>query len=161
MNYIHFFRCISAKQPIFTHAKKHNYVKMCTISPLTGLEERRTFAPDFFTTIIMIEILQNEVQTDNYEKVVPEVLSQLTTGKDKHDESSIGTAYIDWGVTGDFYQNCPSRSIADKVARAFKEMGYYVYIQRMGFGSRRIAEGTPITYCIHKQVRIYNNWEEL
>lgn len=73
----------------------------------------------------MIEIPTNEVQRDDYEKVVQEVLSQLTTGKDKHGEGCIGTAYIDWGITGDFYQNCPSRSIADKVARAFKEKGYY------------------------------------
>lgn len=109
----------------------------------------------------MIEIPKNEIQMDDYEKVVQEVLSQLMTGKDKHGEGSIGTAYIDWGATGDFYRNCPSRSLADKVARAFKEKGYYVYIQRMGFGSRRIAEGTPITYRIHKQARIYNNWEEL
>lgn len=76
----------------------------------------------------MIEIPQNEVQMDDYEKVVREVLSQLMTGKDKHGEGCIDTAYIDWGVTGDFYKNCPSRSIADKVARAFKEKGYYVYI---------------------------------
>lgn len=75
----------------------------------------------------MIEIPTHEVQMDDYEKVVREVLSQLATGKDKHDEGCIGTAYIDWGVTGDFYKNCPSRSIADKVARAFKEKGYYVY----------------------------------
>ena len=109
----------------------------------------------------MIEIPQNEVQMDDYEKVVQEVLSQLMTGKDKHGEGCIGTAYIDWGVTGDFYRNCPSRSLADKGARDFKEKGYYVYIQRMGFGSRRIAKGTPITYRIHTKARIYNNWDEL
>lgn len=109
----------------------------------------------------MIEIPQNNVQKNDYETVVSEVLTQLTTGKDKHNEGAIGTAYIDWGITGDFYQNCSSKSIADKVARAFKEKGYYVYVQRMGFGNRRILEGTPVSYRIYKEARKYNNWDEL
>ncbi|MBQ0073802.1 MAG: hypothetical protein KBT34_06375 [Prevotella sp.] len=109
----------------------------------------------------MIEIPLNEVQMNDYENVVSEVLTQLTTGKDKHGECAIGTAYIDWGITGDFYQNCPSKSVADKVARAFKEKGYYVYIQRMEYGNRRILEGTPISYRIYKEARKYNNWDEL
>lgn len=109
----------------------------------------------------MIQIPQNEVQTNDYEKVVSDVLTQLTTGKDKHGEGTVGTAYIDWGITGDFYQNCPAKCVADKVARAFKDKGYYVYVQRMGFGNRRILEGTPISYRIYKEARKYNNWDEL
>ncbi|MCQ2256865.1 MAG: hypothetical protein MJZ41_02590 [Bacteroidaceae bacterium] len=109
----------------------------------------------------MIEIPQNEVQINDFEKLVSEVLNQLITGKDKYGEAHIGTAYIDWGVTSDFYQNCPSKSLADKVARAFKEKGYYVYVQRMGYGNRRILEGTPISYRIYKEARKYNNWDEL
>lgn len=109
----------------------------------------------------MIEIPVNQVQVSDFEKVVSEVLSQLTTGKDKYGEGLIGTAYIDWGVTSDLYQNCPSKSVADKVARAFKEKGYYVYIQRMGYGNRKIFEGTPVSYRIYKEARKYNNWEEL
>lgn len=109
----------------------------------------------------MIEIPVNQVQVSDYEKVVGEVLNQLTTGKDKYGEGLVGTAYIDWGVTSDFYQNCPSKSVADKVARAFKEKGYYVYVQRMGYGNRRILEGTPISYRIYKEARKYNNWDEL
>ena len=76
----------------------------------------------------MIEIPQNEVQINDYEKVVNEVLNQLTTGKDKYGEGLIGTAYIDWGVTSDYYQNCPSKSVADKVARAFKEKGLHHFL---------------------------------
>lgn len=113
------------------------------------------------TSTIMIKIPQNEVQINDYERVVNEVLNQLTTGKDKYGEGLIGTAYIDWGVTSDYYQNCPSKSVADKVARAFKEKGYYVYVQRMGYGNRRILEGTPLSYRIYKEARKYNNWEEL
>lgn len=109
----------------------------------------------------MIEIPQNEVQTSDFEKVVEEVLNQLKSGKDKYGEGLVGTAYIDWGVTSDYYQNCPSKSVADKVARAFKEKGYYVYVQRMGYGNRRILEGTPVSYRIYKEARKYNNWEEL
>lgn len=110
---------------------------------------------------IMIEIPRNEVQTNDYENVVSEVLTQLTTGKDKYGEGAVGTAYIDWGITGDFYQNCPSKSVADKVARAFKDKDYYVYVQRMGYGNRHILEGTPISYRIYKEARKYNNWDEL
>lgn len=43
----------------------------------------------------MIEIPVNQVQVSDYEKVVGEVLNQLTTGKDKYGEGLIGTAYID------------------------------------------------------------------
>ena len=111
--------------------------------------------------IIMIQIPENEVQINDFEKVVSEVLTQLQTGKDKYGEGLVGTAYIDWGVTSDYYQNCPSKSVADKVARAFKEKGYYVYVQRMGFGNRRILEGTSVSYRIYKEARKYNNWDEL
>lgn len=109
----------------------------------------------------MTDIPFNSVQENDYERVVKDVLKQLTTGKDKYDEGSIGTAYIDWGVTSDIYQNCPSKSVADRVAREFKERGYYVYIQRMGYGNRRILEGTPVSYRIYKEARKYSNWEEL
>lgn len=109
----------------------------------------------------MIEIPLNDVQMNDYETVASEVLTQLTTGKDKHGEGAIDTAYVDWGITGDFYKNCPSKSVADKVARAFKGKGYYVYIQRMGYGNKRIVEGTPISYRIYKEARKYNNWDEL
>lgn len=71
----------------------------------------------------MIEIPQNEVQTNDYDKVVIEVLTQLNTGKVKYGEGLVGTAYIDWGVTSDYYQNCPSKIVADKVAMTFKEKG--------------------------------------
>lgn len=109
----------------------------------------------------MIEIPQNEIQINDFEKVVDEVLTQLKTGKDKYGEGLVGTAYIDWGVTSDIYQNCPSKSVADRVARDFKEKGYYVYIQRMGYGNRRILEGNPVSYRIYKEARKYSNWEEL
>lgn len=109
----------------------------------------------------MTEILQNNVRANDYDKIVSEVLTQLNTGKDKHGEGAIGTAYIDWGITGDFYKNCPSKTVADKVARAFKDKGYYVYIQRMGYGNRRIPEGTPISYRIYKEARKYNDWDEI
>lgn len=134
---------------------------MCTIA--RG-ESEMVLVPLQRLTIIqmaMIQIPQNNVQTNDYENVVNEVLSQLSTGKDKYGEGLIGTAYIDWGVTSDYYQNCPSKSVADKVARAFKEKGYYVYVQRMGYGNRRILEGTPVSYRIYKEARKYNNWDEL
>lgn len=109
----------------------------------------------------MLQIPQNEVQMNDYEKVVRDVLTQLSTGKDKYGEGQIGTAYVDWGIISDFYQNCPSKSLADRVARDFKGKGYYVYIQRMGYGNRRIPEGTPISYRIYREARQYSNWEEL
>ena len=76
-------------------------------------------------------------------------------------EGQIGTAYIDWGIINDTYKNCPSKNIADKVANDFKAKGYYVYIQRMGFGNKRIPEGTPTCYRIYEKPRQYNNWDEL
>lgn len=103
--------------------------------------------------IIMIQIPENEVQINDCE-----VLTQLQTGKDKYGEGLVGTAYIDWGVTSDYYQNCPSKSVADKVASAFKEKGYYVYMQRMGYCNRRILEGTIITvrFIFIDRVTIFN-----
>lgn len=109
----------------------------------------------------MIEIPHNDVQKNDYKNVVNDVLTQLSTGKDKHGEGAIGTAYIDWGITGDFYQNCPSKKVADKVVQSFKDKGYYVYIQRMGYGNRRILEGTPISFRIYKEACKYNNWDVL
>lgn len=111
--------------------------------------------------IVMIDIPTNERFDADYETVVADVLNQLTTGCDKYGEGTIGTAYIDWGVTSDIYQNCPTKSIADRVARAFKEKGYYVYVQRMGIGNRRILPGTPVAYRIYREARKYSNWEEI
>lgn len=108
----------------------------------------------------MIEIPTNNAKETAYEAVVNDVLSQLASGWDKYGEGTIGTAYIDWGAVSEFYQNCPSRSVADEVARAFKEKGYFVYVQRMG-GHTRILEGTPICYRIYTEARLHNNWEEL
>lgn len=99
----------------------------------------------------MIEIPVNEVQMDDYENVVSDVLSQLASGE----------AFVDWGAISDVYQNCPSRSLADRVARDFKAKGYYVYIQKMGMGHPKILVGTPVTYRIHKKARVYNTWDEL
>lgn len=108
----------------------------------------------------MIQIPFNEKMTSDYEAVVNDVLNQLASGKDKYGEGALGTAYIDWGAISEFYQNCPTRFIAYKVAYEFKAKGYYVYVQRMG-GHSRIPEGTPICYRIYKQARLYNNWEVL
>ena len=109
----------------------------------------------------MIEIPTNKTFESDYDKVVADVLNQLTTGQDKNGEGCVGTAYVDWGVGGVRYKNCPSKSIADMVARDFKAKGYYVYIQRMGYGSRSISSGTPICYRIHQTARAYNNWDLL
>lgn len=109
----------------------------------------------------MIQIPTNERFSSDYEAVVKEVLSQLATGCDKYGEGQIGTAYIDWGIINDTYKNCPSKNIADKVANDFKAKCYYVYIQRMGFGNKRIPEGTPTCYRIYEKPRQYNNWDEL
>ena len=109
----------------------------------------------------MIQIPTNERFSSDYEAVVKEVLSQLATGCDKYGDGQIGTAYIDWGIINDTYKNCPSKCIADKVANDFKAKGYYVYIQRMGFGNKRIPEGTPICYRRYEKQRQYTNWDEL
>ena len=109
----------------------------------------------------MIQIPTNEQFHSDYEIVVKEVLSQLTTGCDKYGEGQVGTAYIDWGIINDTYKNCSSKNIADMVANDFKTKGYYVYIQRMGFGNKRIPEGTPTCYRIYVKPRQYNNWDEL
>lgn len=100
------------------------------------------------------------IQMKDFENVASEVLTQLATGIDMHGEGTLCSAYIDWGVTGDFYKNCPSKSVADKVARALKNKGYYVYVQRMGYGNRRILEGTPICYRVYKEACKNCNWEE-
>lgn len=67
------------------------------------------FAAQIKNIKIMIEIPQNEVQINDFDNVVTEVLAQLQTGKDKYGEGLVGTTYIDWGVTSDYYQNCPSK----------------------------------------------------
>ena len=95
-----------------------------------------------------MEIARNE-RVNEFEIVVNEVINQLTTGMDKYGEGEVGSAYIDWGMNGSPYKNCPSKSVADQVAQAFKEKDYYVYVQRMGYGSRRIPAGTPMCYRIY------------
>lgn len=109
----------------------------------------------------MIDIPANEVKISDYNNVMREVLKQLATGQDKYGDGAIGTAYIDWGANSDTYKNCPSQSIADKVALAFKRTGHHVYVQRMGRGSSRIAEGTPICYRIYNEACKSNKWDEL
>lgn len=106
----------------------------------------KKFNKQKFTT--MIEIPTNKRFASDYEAVVTDVLKQLTAGEDMYGEGEVGSAYIDWGVNGSPYKNCPSKSVADQVAQAFKEKDYYVYVQRMGYGSRRIPEGTPMCYRI-------------
>lgn len=109
----------------------------------------------------MIEIPANGVMKNDYDNVMTEVLKQLATGQDRHGEGAIGTAYIDWGANSDTYKNCPSKSIADKVALAFKRTGHHVYVQRMGRGSSRIAVGTPICYRIYNEACKTNKWDKL
>ena len=134
---------------------------MCTIGRCESENESIIFCNAFSSSTIMIQIPTNEQFHSDYEIVVKEVLSQLTTGCDKYGEGQVGTAYIDWGIINDTYKNCSSKNIADKVANDFKTKGYYVYIQRMGFGNKRIPEGTPTCYRIYEKPRQYTNWDEL
>ena len=61
-------------------------------------------------------------------------------------EENCGEAYLDWGTISDGYQNVSCKYFADEVAREFQMKGYFVYYQLMGYGSRRVPQGTPI--CI-------------
>ncbi len=82
---------------------------------------------------------------NNYEEAVQSVTEQMKEG----------SAYLDWGATAAQYMNVVSKDVADKVGRHFKEMGYMVYYNTMGYGSSRIAPGTPI--CM----RIYADEEQV
>lgn len=59
-------------------------------------------------------------------------------------------AYLDWGFD-DCYTNISCKYFADEVARHFQNKGYFVYYQLMGWGSNRVAEGTPIAIRIKKE----------
>lgn len=109
----------------------------------------------------MINIPQNKTKKQDYDKVVKDVLKQLETGEDQYGEGCKGHAYIDWGVVNDIYKNCPSQSIAYDVAMAFKEKGYYVYVQCIKAGSKRFPSGTPICYRIQEKARKSSAWPEL
>ena len=86
---------------------------------------------------------------EDFMAVMADVKKQIETGMDSHGEGMVGTAYIDWGVSSDIYKNCPNKEIADRVASEMQRGGYRVYVQRMGFGSRKVAEGTPTCYRIY------------
>lgn len=88
---------------------------------------------------------------DDFMAVMADVKKQIETGADKFGEGRVGTAYIDWGVSSDIWQNCPNKEIADRVASEMQRGGYRVYIQRMGYGSKRIPQGTPTCYRIYAE----------
>lgn len=86
---------------------------------------------------------------EDFMAVMADVKKQIETGADKFGEGQVGTAYIDWGVSSDIWQNCPNKEIADRVASEMQRGGYRVYIQRMGHGSSKIPQGTPTCYRIY------------
>lgn len=94
---------------------------------------------------------------NDFMEVMADVMKQIETGADKFGEGRKGTAYIDWGVSSDIWQNCPNKEIADRVASEMRRGGYRVYIQRMGRGSKRIPQGTPTCYRIYAEGLEPNN----
>lgn len=50
----------------------------------------------------------------------------------------------------EIYKNCPIQDFANDIARRLKAEGYDIYIDRMGYGSKRIPKGTPICYRVFK-----------
>lgn len=94
---------------------------------------------------------------NEFVSVITNVETQLKTGADKYGEGRVGTAYIDWGVCSDVWQNCPNKMIADRVASEMRSRGCRVFIQRMGFGRRDIPQGTPTCYRIFAQGMEPNN----
>ncbi len=58
-------------------------------------------------------------------------------------EKDCGSAYLDWGVIDDDYQNVSCRYFAEEVAREFQRKGYFVYYQVMRYGGTKIPQGTP------------------
>lgn len=88
---------------------------------------------------------------NDFMAVMADVMKQIETGADKFGEGQVGTAYIDWGVSSDIWQNCANKEIADRVASEMQRGGYRVYVQRMGFGSRSVPQGTPTCYRIYAE----------
>ncbi len=88
---------------------------------------------------------------NDFMAVMDDVMEQIETGADKFGEGRVGTAYIDWGVSSDIWQNCPNKEIADRVASEMQRGGYRVYVQRMGFGRRDIPQGTSVCYRIYAE----------
>ena len=62
-----------------------------------------------------------------------------------------GDAYLDWGQVCNTNKNVSCKYYADEVAREFKLKGYFVYYEVMGFGSSRIAQGTPVAIRIKRE----------
>ena len=60
-------------------------------------------------------------------------------------------AYLDWGESSTMYQNVSCKYFADEVAREFQLQGYFVYYELMGYGSSRIAQGTPVAIRIKRE----------
>ena len=72
-------------------------------------------------------------------------------------EKDCGDAYLDWGVIDDYYQNVSCKHFADEVAREYKRNGYFVYYQTMGYGNKRIPQGTPIVIRIKTKPKCSNS----
>ena len=60
---------------------------------------------------------------EDFMAVMADVKKQIETGADKFGEGQVGTAYIDWGVSSDIWQNCPNKEIADRVASEMQRGG--------------------------------------
>ena len=63
-------------------------------------------------------------------------------------DKDCGEAYLDWGTIDDSYQNVSCKYFADEVAREYQRKGYFVYYQIMGYGNKRVPQGTPIVVRI-------------
>ena len=69
-----------------------------------------------------------------------------------------GEAYLDWGAINNMYLNISCKYFADEVGREFQGRGYFVYYQVMGFGSTKVAQGTPICIRIRKEPKDSNSF---
>ena len=69
-----------------------------------------------------------------------------------------GEAYLDWGAISNEYLNISCKYFADEVGREFQRRGYFVYYQTMGFGSTKVAQGTPICIRISKEPKDSNSF---
>ena len=67
-----------------------------------------------------------------------------------------GEAYLDWGAINNMYLNISCKYFADEVGREFQRRGYFVYYQVMGFGSTKVAQGTPICIRISKEPKEFS-----
>lgn len=67
-----------------------------------------------------------------------------------------GEAYLDWGAINNMYLNISCKYFADAVGREFQGRGYFVYYQVMGFGSTKVAQGTPICIRISKEPKDFS-----